>query len=73
MEPFPPRNVITGRHNHHYSKIKDQWLLREKELKEREVRSKLEKLQKKPVGDERMSIAYVIVLCSLAAPTLTGA
>jgi hypothetical protein len=48
IEPFPSRNVLTARHSYHYSKIKEQWLLREKELKEREVRSKLEKLQKKP-------------------------
>jgi predicted SAM-dependent methyltransferase len=48
MQPFPHRSAMVNRHSYHYGKIKEQWLLRERELKEREARSKLEKL-KKPV------------------------
>lgn len=46
MEPFPRRNVIASRHSFHYEKFQKEWLLRERELKEREARSKLDKLKK---------------------------
>ena len=51
MQPFPNRSTISNRHSYHYGTIKEQWLLREQEVKEREVRSKLNKL-KKPVRDK---------------------
>ena len=50
MEPFPRRSVIVSRHSYHYGIIREQWLLRERELKERESRNRVEKM-KKPVSD----------------------
>lgn len=46
MEPFPRRSVIVSRHSFHYDRIQKEWLLREREFKEREARNKLDKLKK---------------------------
>ena len=46
MEPFPSRSSIVSRHSYHYGKMKELWLLRERESKAREARNKLEKLKK---------------------------
>lgn len=46
MEPFPRRSVVVSRHSFHYDRIQKEWLLREREFKEREARSKLDKLKK---------------------------
>ena len=51
MHPFPSRHVLTSRHSYHYSKMKEEWLMREKELKERELQSRLEKIKKPVSGD----------------------
>ena len=51
MEPFPSRSTFNSRHTYHYGKIKEQWLLRERELKEREARNQLEKLKKQVRAD----------------------
>ena len=61
MEPFPNRSAISNRHSYHYGQIKEQWLLRERELKEREARSKLEKL-KKPVRQTINDLYNVIII-----------
>lgn len=46
MEPFPSRSALISRHCYHYAKIKEQWVLREREMKEREAHNKLEGLKK---------------------------
>lgn len=35
-----------SRHSFHYDRIQKEWLLREREFKEREARNKLDKLKK---------------------------
>lgn len=63
LEPFPNRSTLLSRHQHHYSKIKEQWVKRERELKEREARSKLEKLKKQV----RVMLKAVMDLCHLSS------
>lgn len=59
MEPFPTRNTFNSRHTYHHGKIKEQWLLRERELKEREARNKLEELKKQVRADVAQGAACI--------------